>query len=365
MHQAKRTASVVFTFVVLLLLSMPNHVSAQAVDVYQAEHHWRAALSKGSADKDIAVLAFLAGRAAGAYGDIVLAEEAFASALEASEASNSMALTAASASELANLLRIKGKRRDAIALADRIDQQMLQLKLPIEPGVRRAWAYLLLSSAKAHMDMTSLKKAEIQAKRALSIAPLESDSASVRAGSYDILSASLAQRGQVEQALKLAETAARELVALQGVKAEYLTNAHFRLAQYHFKANPKAKSFDNIPADLLQDLLYRDAPDRTRYQASIVKRPAISISPTARINRQQGVIIIELDLNRDGSVQASRLIRSNTSKLVNKAVLKGVKAWHFTPAAMDEPDIRAGLRVAYYYFVTIRNTNTQPLRRIP
>lgn len=102
-------------------------------------------------------------------------------------------------------------------------------------------------------------------------------------------------------------------------------------------------------------------------EAGYLKNPAPPYPETARLNRMEGTVLLEAEVDRFGAVNAVRIEKSSGHALLDEAALRTVQRWRFKPAAALGVAVESTVRIPIRFSLstTGRESASGESRRAP
>jgi protein TonB len=92
----------------------------------------------------------------------------------------------------------------------------------------------------------------------------------------------------------------------------------------------------------------RAAPPVTRAVA-LLERPAASYPPEAYRAREEGRVLVNVQVNASGSVTGATIAERSGSQILDRAALEQVRQWKFSPALENGKPIASSIEVPVAY----------------
>lgn len=90
---------------------------------------------------------------------------------------------------------------------------------------------------------------------------------------------------------------------------------------------------------------------QTDHDAQLIDLPAPRYPPLSKRNGEQGVVIVEVVVNPEGTVDSARVIETPGHARLDSAALAAARAARFTPAKRNGQAVHATVRIPYRFVI--------------
>jgi protein TonB len=82
---------------------------------------------------------------------------------------------------------------------------------------------------------------------------------------------------------------------------------------------------------------------------ALIERPAVAYPPEAYRAREEGRVLVNVDVDPAGNVTGASIVERSGSQTLDRAALEEVRTWKFSPALEDGKPVAASIEVPVAY----------------
>lgn len=106
---------------------------------------------------------------------------------------------------------------------------------------------------------------------------------------------------------------------------------------------------------IAEDATQKNSAIVKKISASYLKNPAPKYPNKARILKQEGTVILDVLIDKDGKLKEVSIFKSSQYELLDQAALQTVKNWEFVPAKYGDKNIESNVKIPIKFKIDHQN----------